>query len=755
MKRAVWVVAGVCLTLAPVFGACGGNGGGANTFPGGLDGSADRTTSSSSSGGHDSSVPSDSSGGSDGLTLFGDGQSGCPSTCQQLGANCGATTDTKCGGVVQCGTCPSGTICGGGGTPNVCGSGAGGGDGGGGPDSCSATTCASQHITCGQASDGCGNTLQCGTCNLPQTCGGDPTKPGQCGCTGVCQQVPTCPAGQTTTLTGTVYDPAGNHPLYNALVYVPNNPNDPGLQPFPAGITCDVCGATAAGDPLVTTFTAPDGTFTLSGVPVGASIPLVVQLGRWRRQFTVNIATSCAANSVPAKTLTMPKNHTEGDIPRIGVLTGGFDPFECVLRKMGVQDTEFTNPSGAGHIQFYLAAQPNAPASPFAPFGPPTCPGNIYGSGAQIDSTTPAQSVLFGTSGGTPTINQYDMVILACEGYEENEQVDWANLGAYTSAGGRVFMTDFAYDWMAATKTPVATCKNSNQCGAGGTCEIQQGATTGYCTSPNNVTQNPAYANVATWQTEQNPGGAAQTGHIDLVSNPKGAAFQKWLEVVGVSTPGSGTVSLSPVFHNSDSVTAPTQQWLYWGTSTPIHFTFNTPVGAASANQCGRAVWSDWHADNLGFSGNWSSCPTVSPLPSAAPYYSHGMTFPAECDNNPMTPQEAILEFMLFDLSACVQPYTPVCTPTTCAAQGIQCGYASDGCGNLLTCPQCAAGQTCGGGGAGKCGTTTTCTPETCAQQGIQCGQAGDGCGNVIDCGNCPTGQICGLNAPGKCGSVQ
>ena len=94
-------------------------------------------------------------------------------------------------------------------------------------------------------------------------------KPGQCGCTGVCEQIPTCPPGKTTTLTGTVLDPAGLHPLYDALVYVPNDPNDPGLQPFPPGINCDLCGATAAGNPLVTTYTAPDGTFTLSDVPVG------------------------------------------------------------------------------------------------------------------------------------------------------------------------------------------------------------------------------------------------------------------------------------------------------------------------------------------------------------------------------------------------------------------------------------------------------------------------------------------------------
>jgi hypothetical protein len=724
------------LAYAVIFPGCGGGQGGSSTFVGD-DASVDAT--SSSSGGSDSSAPPGSDSGADGFGSFGDGGgTGCvPSTCAQLNASCGAATDTKCGGVVQCGGCDAGT-CGGGGTPNVC-----GGTGGGNPDSCSPMTCAGQSIACGQAGDGCGNTLQCGTCNLPQSCGGNPSAPGQCGCTGVCQTIPTCTAGTTTTLTGTVWDPAGIHPLYDALVYIPNNPSDPGLQPFAPGITCDVCGATAAGDPLVTTFTAPDGTFTLSGVPVGSNVLLVVQLGRWRRQFTVNIGTSCGANAVPAMTLTMPKNHTEGDIPRISVLTGGFDPMECVLRKMGVEDSEFTDPGGAGHIQFYLANQPNAPANPFGVFAS-ECPANPYGSGAAIDPATPTQATLFGTpDGGTPTINQYDMVILACEGYEENMQANWPDLGAYTSAGGRVFMTDYSYDWMAAT----TTCQNAGQCGAGGVC------TDGYCTNANNVTQNPAYAGVAAWQTGQNPQGSQETGTIDLVSNPKGMAFEQWLQIVGASVAGSGTVSLDPVFHNSDGVIAPTQQWLYWGTATPIHFTFNTPVGAASANQCGRAVFSDWHADNLGFAGSYPHCPYT--LSKVAPYYSHGLTFPAECDSNPMTPQEAILEFMLFDLTACVQPYTPVCTPSTCMSQGIQCGPTSDGCGNLLQCGSCPTGQTCGGGGAGKCGTLMTCVPETCMSQGIQCGQAGDGCGNTIDCGNCAAGQICGLGGAGKCGSAQ
>jgi hypothetical protein len=703
-------VAIVCAAVAGLASSCGS--GSANSqfvAKGGDDATVGNDTGSSTS--PDAGMGQPESGGTLGSPEggFQDGGGCMSSTCSQLDANCGPVTDPKCGGVIQCGSCPTGQSCGNAG-PNQCGTTT--------PDACTPMTCAQQNANCGMIGDGCGNMLSCGSCTSPTTCGG--AKANQCGCTGVCAQIPTCDAGATTTLTGTVLDPAGIHPLYDALVYIPNNPMDPGLQPFPPGITCDVCGTTAAGDPLVTAFTAPDGTFTLSGVPVGTSITLVIQLGKWRRIFQVNIPNACAANSIAAGTLTMPKNHTEGDIPRISILTGGYDPIECVLRKMGVQDSEFTDPGGAGHIQFYLAADPNAGSDGI-------CPQAGGGSGASIDSATPQQSALFGTTSGQPTINQYDVVLLACEGYEEDNTADWPNLAAYTSAGGRAFMTDFAYNWMA------SSCGQYVQCSG-------------------DVEQNPAYTNVATWDTGQMASGAAETGKIDLVSNPKGMAFEQWLQDVGASASGSGTVSLNPVFHNSNGITAPTEQWLYWASSTPIHFTFNTPVGATPANQCGLVAFSDWHADQLGASG--AGC-AFEGLSSTPPYLSHGLTFPNECDSNPMTPQEAVLEFMLFDLTACVQPYKPLCTPTTCAAQNIQCGPAGDGCGNLLQCGPCPTGQFCGGGGPGKCGMANTCTPETCASQNIQCGQAGDGCGNVLNCGNCPTGEVCGLNSPGQCGSLQ
>ena len=67
-------------------------------------------------------------------------------------------------------------------------------------------------------------------------------------CVGLkCQQV-SCPSGKTT-VTGTVWDPAGKNPLYNVVVYVPNA----ALDPIPHGPKCDSCGgANISGSPVVT-----------------------------------------------------------------------------------------------------------------------------------------------------------------------------------------------------------------------------------------------------------------------------------------------------------------------------------------------------------------------------------------------------------------------------------------------------------------------------------------------------------------------
>jgi len=702
----------------------------------------------------------------------------CPSTCAALGANCGVVFDRICGGTVECGGCDAG-VCGApmpgadAGTPNVCGT--GNGTGADGSTSCTPESCSDQGITCGPAGDGCGGMLDCGNpCVLPQTCGG--AKPGVCGCTGVCSQIADCSeASGPTTLTGVVMDPGAVNPLYNALVYIPNNPTDPTLTaPLSDGVTCDVCGASAAGTPLVTTLTKTDGSFVLQGVPVGNDITLVVQLGRWRRLFKVNVSTPCATNMVAGTgnevdggapiangVLTMPKNKGEGDIPLTVVVTGDADALECVLWKAGIDQGEFTNPGGGGRINLVTGSGHDvttgiAPANVrtnergwintcTAGGGPctaaacsGTCTQNRWGGGAIIDANTPSEMVLFDdTSDGGPAeypLTNYALAVFSCQGWPWGDAVSlpsiahYPELVAYANNGGRVFATHFSSAYYTYTAGGVAN----------------------------------AFDGTATWGTTggvtfaTDPGGKPVFVDVNPIDNPKGPAFAAWLAnpTTALSTSpgwmttpvGAPTVLIDPAKWDTTRVIPPTQQWMFMSPDdddthfSPSLFTFNTPIGAANTAQCGRGLYTDFHVTpNTAGGGSLEG--------------THTLVFPAECGpRSPMTAQEKVLEFILFDLGSCVQPYVPICTPTTCAAQKLECGAAGDGCGGSLDCGPCPTGEACV---RGVCTINATCSPITCTAQGIQCGPAGDGCGNAIDCGPCPTGEICGYSGPGKCGSAR
>lgn len=87
-----------------------------------------------------------------------------PKSCSDFGYNCGTAND-GCGDTLNCGTCITPQVCGAS-APNVC-------------SLCTPKSCAQLGYNCGTANDGCGGTLNCGSCTAPQTCGGDGTN--RCG----------------------------------------------------------------------------------------------------------------------------------------------------------------------------------------------------------------------------------------------------------------------------------------------------------------------------------------------------------------------------------------------------------------------------------------------------------------------------------------------------------------------------------------------------------------------------------------------
>jgi hypothetical protein len=405
-------------------------------------------------------------------------------------------------------------------------------------------------------------------------------------CTGLqCLQVDCASQDQPdTTVSGVVYDPAGHNPLYNVIVYVPNDT----VKALVPGAVCDQCGVVASGSPVVTALTGPDGRFVLHDAPAGDSIPLVLQLGKWRRQIVIPHVAACRDTPlVDRSTMRLPGRRSEGDMPQIAIATGGCDPFECLLRKIGIDASEFTNESGGGRVHVY------------------------QGVGG---ATLPTQTTSAPTLWAGPSLSQYDMIVNACECSEqadEKPQASIDNLVAYANAGGRIFNTHYHYYWIDPTLA-----------------------------APSH--RNPAWQSTATFIPEQ-AGTSTITGFVDATF-PKGDAFAHWLLHVGAST-SLDRFPIDQARYNATTVNPPSLRWVsdpnVGDTQTSgaalLHYTFNTPVGAAGDQQCGKVLFSDFHV--------------VQSLASSP-------TFPNECDDSSMTPQELALEFMLFDLSACIQEDT-------------------------------------------------------------------------------------------------
>jgi hypothetical protein len=378
-----------------------------------------------------------------------------------------------------------------------------------------------------------------------------------------------CPVGHSTTITGTAVAPRVvlPDPLYDAIVYIPNAP----IAPFTKGVACEHCGTPVSGSPVALVLTGPDGRFALENAPAGDDIPLVIQIGRWRRSVTIPHVPACATTEVPQELTHLPRTRSEGDIPQMAIATGQLDPMECLLRKIGIDDSEFTLPTGPGRVHFYVQ------------------------NGMNISPPAPAASTLWSD---LTTLERYDIVLLPCEGQPNlKPAAATQNVIDYTSAGGRVFTTHYGYVWIYDAQSP--------------------------------------FPSTAAWDVNQEPFPPDPLpGFVDT-SFPKGKAMADWLKNVHAST-SYGQIEITQPRQDANSVNHPPSQG--WVNSlfpaSAQQFSFDTPVGASDAQQCGKVVFSDFHVVSNETTGS---------------------AFPLDCVDGPLSAQEKVLEFLFFDLASCVQ----------------------------------------------------------------------------------------------------
>jgi hypothetical protein len=720
------------------------------------------------------------------------------------GAICGLASN-GCGGTWTCPACTGGTTCGGGGVPSACGS-----------PPCTAATSCPLNVNCGPWPNGCGGIINsCGTCTGSDICGGGGV-PSECGNSsagagcdaGLVCDLPTCADGGTTTLSGIVYDPAHKNPLYDVVVYVPNLPIP--LGALTHGVpSCASCSSLYLGSPVTATTTGTDGSFMLTNVPVPTSgnVPVVIQVGKWRRQFTwsgVNACNPNPASATVAALLQLPgKENSAGpvydDLPQIAVSTGGADSMECLFERIGFSTTEYTSGSGGtGHIHIFTGSSQGAS----------TTAGTHNSAVGPSGTAVVSKSNLWKTAAD---LDPYDIVILSCEGEETRgnaaggsagnglSTTDLQNLTSYATNGGRVFASHFHYAWF-------------NQGGAG-TFGVDTLATwTPNADNPNTGYSTGAYSGPI--YNDEDGGDSVNAKIITTYADggvfPRGSAMKQWLGNVGaLATNEAPTGELfisNPRFNVYVSPTdTASQAWLvpdnagyvYYdendnpqtlGNSTQ-YMSFDTPVGGtgdAGSPYCGRAVYSDLHvgAASGDYPGFESSGTPVAPT---------------NCEDVNLSAQEKALEFMLLDLASCVTgdtnlptPPPAVCSPLTACPSSYECGEYPNGCGDggLLQCGTCEGGASCiegkciacvpattcptgvtcglepdGCGGSISCGTcaataacvsgtcTTGCTPATACPSGITCGPWPDGCGGTINCGDCTAPDSCGgAGTPGVCG---
>jgi len=390
---------------------------------------------------------------------------------------------------------------------------------------------------------------------------------------------PSCP-GQHSVLQGTVFAPNGTDPVPGASVFIPSK--IPEL--FSHTVKCEVCGQMGGKQNTYETTSGWNGGWSLPGVCPG-TYNLVFQNGRFRRLVKITVPAKQTIK-VPRDKTRLPRRNKEFNIhdaiPRIAVATGDYDKMECVLRKMGLQDGSY----------------------------------DLY-DGAKVLKTSPKKPAFSTLVTNLNKMKTFNIIFINCTDntYEtslKNSQV-LSNLDQYVRSGGRLYVTDWSYDWVEAISAFAPFI------------DFEPGAS-GASPEPRNAA-------------------ALGANGLKVYADIKDNLMAKWMGLF------SGAIQNGKALIQHFLVDWVIMHSVHKDTKTWIDGVIKSKNGSINARRpltvtfnfknCGKILFSSYHTE-----GRDDEFKT---------YPAKGKPFPQYCGPT-FSPQDRILEYLIFDIANCLPP---------------------------------------------------------------------------------------------------
>ncbi len=231
----------------------------------------------------------------------------------------------------------------------------------------------------------------------------------------------TKPQGKPQTLSGVLTAPDGETPIPGATVYIPNSANSPSLAGNSANTNCEE----PPENYLVYTCTGPDGSFSLDVKNLSGKVTLKFKKGSF--EMTVDVDLQGSSGNL-GKVEMSPDSANAA--PKMAVVTGTYDRMQDVLAKLGFGSVNDLGRLELGTEKF-----------------------DLYDGNGSLDTTYKEFYEIFNDNDGDgrADIYNYDIVFINCGNNYENfilkDQQKIAILKDFVSKGGRLYLTDWSYDF--------------------------------------------------------------------------------------------------------------------------------------------------------------------------------------------------------------------------------------------------------------------------------------------------------------------